>query len=91
MSQSLASMTGYARAIGAVPGASFTCEVKSVNGRGLDIRLRLAPGFDALEGDIRQLIGKMISRGSLTCNISVDRDGAGGDAGDFGTPVCGAL
>ena len=79
MSQSLASMTGYARATGAVPGASFTCEVKSVNGRGLDIRLRLAPGFDALEGDIRQLIGKMISRGSLTCNISVDRDGAGGD------------
>lgn len=79
MSQSLASMTGYARATGAVAGASFTCEVKSVNGRGLDIRLRLTPGFDALEGDIRQLIGKMVSRGSLTCNISVDRGGAGGD------------
>ena len=79
VSQSLASMTGYARATGAVPGASFACEVKSVNGRGLDIRLRLAPGFDALEGDIRQLIGKMISRGSLTFNLSVERDGAGGD------------
>ena len=44
MSRSLASMTGYARAAGAVPGASFTCEIKSVNGRGLDIRMRLAPG-----------------------------------------------
>ncbi|MBE0578533.1 MAG: YicC family protein [Devosia sp.] len=72
-------MTGYARAAGAVPGASFLCEVKSVNGRGLDIRLRLAPGFDALESDIRQLIGKMVSRGSLTFNLSVERDGAGGD------------
>jgi uncharacterized protein (TIGR00255 family) len=72
-------MTGYARAAGAVPGASFTCEVKSVNGRGLDIRLRLAPGFDSLEGDIRRLIGEMISRGSLTLSLSVERDGAGGD------------
>lgn len=78
MSHALASMTGYARATGTVPGAAFTCEIKSVNGRGLDIRLRLAPGFDALEGDIRQLIGKMVSRGSITCNLSVDRDGAGG-------------
>ena len=79
MSQSLASMTGYARATGAVPGASFACEVKSVNGRGLDIRLRLGPGLDALEGDIRQLIGKMLARGSVTFNLSVERDGAGGD------------
>jgi uncharacterized protein (TIGR00255 family) len=79
VSQSLASMTGYARATGAVAGASFTCEVRSVNGRGLDIRLRLAPGLDTLESDIRQLIGKMISRGSLTLNLSVEREGAGGD------------
>ena len=79
MSQPLASMTGYARATGAVPGASFTCEVKSVNGRGLDIRLRLAPGLDGLESNIRQLIGKMVSRGSLTFNLTIDRDGAGGE------------
>lgn len=79
MSQPLASMTGYARATGALSGASFACEVKSVNGRGLDIRLRLAPGFDALESELRQLVGKMVSRGSLTFNLSVERDGAGGD------------
>ncbi|MGV8855066.1 MAG: YicC/YloC family endoribonuclease [Devosia sp.] len=71
-------MTGYARATGAVPGASFICEIKSVNSRGLDIRLRLAPGFDALEVDIRQLIGNMMSRGSITCNLAIERDGAGG-------------
>ena len=79
MSHTLASMTGYARAAGTVPGASFVCEVKSVNGRGLDIRLRLATGLDALESDIRQLIGKMVSRGSVTFNLSVEREGAGGD------------
>ncbi|MFK4812013.1 YicC/YloC family endoribonuclease [Devosia sp. ZW T5_3] len=79
MSHSLASMTGYARAAGTAPGAAFTCEVKSVNGRGLDIRMRLAPGFDALESDIRQLIGKTLSRGSVTFTLNVERDGAGGD------------
>ena len=78
MSQSLASMTGYARATGAVPGASFSCEIKSVNSRGLDVRLRLPPGFDSLESDIRQLIGKMVARGAITCNLSIERDGAGG-------------
>lgn len=79
MSQPLASMTGYARAGGTVSGAAFACEVKSVNGRGLDIRLRLAPGFDALESDIRQLIGKTLTRGSVTLNLTVERQGAGGE------------
>ena len=79
MNQPLASMTGYARTTGGVEGASFACEVKSVNGRGLDIRLRLAPGFDALESEIRQRIGKALTRGSVTLNLTVDREGAGGE------------
>ena len=79
MSQPLASMTGYARANGSLSGASFACEVKSVNGRGLDVRLRLAPGFDALESDIRQLVGKTLTRGSVTLNLTVERQGAGGE------------
>lgn len=79
MSQPLASMTGYARASGGVRGASFACEIKTVNGRGLDIRLRLAPGFDALEGEIRQLIGKTLTRGSVTLNLTVERENPGGE------------
>jgi uncharacterized protein (TIGR00255 family) len=75
---SLASMTGYARAAGALPGVAFAVELKSVNGRGLDLRLRLAPGFDGLESDIRRLIGKSITRGSLTVTLTVDREGAEG-------------
>lgn len=79
MSQPLASMTGYARATGAVRGATFACEVKSVNGRGLDIRLRLAPGLDALESEIRQLVAKVLTRGSVTLNLSLERETAGGE------------
>ena len=78
MAASLASMTGYGRAAGALPGVAFTVELKSVNGRGLDLRMRLAPGFDGLESEIRRLIGKSITRGSLTVTLSVDREGEGG-------------
>ncbi|WP_421760371.1 YicC/YloC family endoribonuclease [Devosia sp.] len=78
MASPLASMTGYGRASGAVPGIAFVVELKSVNGRGLDLRMRLAPGFDALESEIRRRIGKSITRGSLTVSLSVDREGEGG-------------
>ncbi len=71
-------MTGYARAGGAVPGVSFAVEVKSVNARGLDIRMRLTPGYDALEVEIRRRIGKAISRGAITFTLNVEREGEGG-------------
>jgi uncharacterized protein (TIGR00255 family) len=74
----LASMTGYGRAHGALPGFSFVVELKSVNGRGLDMRVRLAPGFDALEPEVRRRIGKAVARGSLTVSLIVDREGEGG-------------
>jgi uncharacterized protein (TIGR00255 family) len=44
-----------------------------VNGRGLDIRLRLTPGFEALEPRIREAVAKRVSRGSLSVNLSVKR------------------
>lgn len=74
----LASMTGYARASGSVPGVSYTIEVKSVNARGLDIRMRLTPGYDALESEIRRRIGAALSRGAVTVNLNVEREGEGG-------------
>jgi uncharacterized protein (TIGR00255 family) len=72
-------MTGYARSHGISNGVGFSCEIKSVNGRGLDIRIRLAPGLDSLEGELRRRIGKSISRGSLALTIGLDRQGTGGD------------
>lgn len=71
-------MTGYARASGSVPGISFLIEVKSVNARGLDIRTRLAPGFDGLDVEMRRRLSKALSRGAITLTLNVDREGEGG-------------
>lgn len=76
---SLSSMTGYARGSGTVPGIAFTCELKSVNARGLDIRMRMTPGYDALEPELRRRIGKGLTRGSIALTLTVEREGAGGE------------
>lgn len=76
MSKPLASMTGYARTTGIAEGCGFQIELKSVNSRGLDIRLRLAPGLDALEVAARKHISAAVARGSVSLNISIQREGA---------------
>jgi uncharacterized protein (TIGR00255 family) len=71
------SMTGFARADGSTGPIAWHWELRSVNGRGLDLRLRLPPGFEGLEPRIRETVGKRISRGSLAVNLNVTRgDGA---------------
>ena len=67
------SMTGFARADGAVGGLSWHWELRSVNGRGLDIRHRVPPGFETLEPRIREAVAKHVARGSLTVNLAVKR------------------
>ena len=47
----IASMTGFARASAEAVGRTATWEARSVNGRGLDVRLRTPPGLDRLESD----------------------------------------
>lgn len=74
----LASMTGYARADAMFGSARLRVELKSVNGRGLDIRTRLAPGLDAFDIPIRQLLGQSLSRGSVNATVSLDRQGSSG-------------
>lgn len=75
MTKPLASMTGYARFTGSSEGNSFQIELKSVNSKGLDIRLRLAPGLDALEPEIRQHLGARLSRGAISLSVSLQREG----------------
>jgi uncharacterized protein (TIGR00255 family) len=67
----ISSMTGFARATGALGGSSWAWELKSVNGRALDVRLRLPSGFDALEADARQKLAKAISRGSVQAGLNL--------------------
>ncbi|MCB1518704.1 MAG: YicC family protein [Hyphomicrobiaceae bacterium] len=81
MSKAVASMTGYARTMGAAQGCNFQCELKSVNGRGLDVKLRLANGLDAIEGDARRTLSKYLSRGSVTLNVTLAREHGGAEIG----------
>lgn len=78
MSASLSSMTGFARAERQAGSLRVRIELKSVNGRGLDMRLRLAPGLDALEVPLRQLLARSLSRGSLNMVVALDRAGKAG-------------
>jgi uncharacterized protein (TIGR00255 family) len=70
----LASMTGFARSEGNGYGLRWVWEIKSVNGKGLDVRTRLASGFEALEVDIKPLLAQMLSRGSITVSLSVKEE-----------------
>ena len=72
------SMTGFARTEGQLGGCSWTIEVKSVNGRNLDIRFRLPSGFDGLEAVARTEIGRRFKRGSLNLALTIARAATGG-------------
>lgn len=72
----LASMTGFARTDGTTGGLAWAWELRSVNGRGLDLRLRLPGGFDALEPTLREAAGKRLKRGNITANLTVKREEA---------------
>lgn len=68
----VASMTGFARATGNTTGAATVVwELRSVNGKGLDVRLRLPPGWDSLEQAARDLISKRLTRGSVSGTLTV--------------------
>jgi uncharacterized protein (TIGR00255 family) len=69
---SIASMTGFARTSGAVGDFLWTWELKSVNGRSLDVRCRVPQGFEAMDGAVRQAAAEHFKRGNLSVNLSVD-------------------
>ncbi len=70
---SISSMTGFARAAGEADGVSWVWELKSVNSRALDLRLRLPPGFDALEAPLRAALARRLRRGNLSATLTVSR------------------
>jgi uncharacterized protein (TIGR00255 family) len=70
----LTSMTGFARSAGAGHGYRWTWELRSVNGKGLDIRLRLPPSFEHLDQPARERIGKALQRGNLQVGLSLQRE-----------------
>jgi uncharacterized protein (TIGR00255 family) len=72
----LSSMTGFARSHGVCGPYAWAWEVKSVNGKGLDLRLRLPPSWDAIEVPVRSRAAETLARGSIQANLTVERSGA---------------
>ena len=70
----LQSMTGFARADGTDFGHRWTWEMRSVNGKGLDIRLRLPPGFERLEIPLKERTSKRFARGNCAFTLTLQRD-----------------
>ncbi len=66
----LQSMTGFSRVEGTSGRTRWAWELRSVNGKGLDLRLRLPPGLEALEADVRRLAGEAFSRGNLQIGLA---------------------
>jgi uncharacterized protein (TIGR00255 family) len=79
----LASMTGFARTQGESGNTAFIWELRSVNGRGLDIKLRLTNGVEALEFPLRDLATKAFKRGNISGTLSVKRESAASVATDL--------
>ena len=72
----IASMTGFARADGSAGPWRFAWELKSINAKGLDARLRLPPPFDAIEPDARARLSRKLNRGTIHAALAAQRDAA---------------
>ena len=72
----LSSMTGFARSHGVSGAYAWAWEIKSVNGKGLDLRLRLPSGWDAIEAGVRARAAEALARGSVQAGLTVERSGA---------------
>ena len=71
------SMTGFASASGAEAPFSWGWEVRSVNGKGLDLRLRVPDWVDGLEVGLRKKLSACAARGNITCNLRLIREDSG--------------
>jgi len=72
----LSSMTGFARSHGASGPYAFEWELKSVNAKGFDLRLRLPPGWDELEAIAKKRAAALLARGTVYANLNVRRANA---------------
>lgn len=66
------SMTGFARSSGAAGTWQWVWEIRSVNARGLDMRMRLPPGFESLDPILREAVRGKLTRGAITISLQAD-------------------
>jgi len=68
----VSSMTGFARVESQIDGFAWSWELRSVNGKALDLRFRLPPGYDALEAPLKALLADAVKRGSINAALSIN-------------------
>lgn len=71
------SMTGFAARKGQGAGHAWTWDLRSVNGKGLDLRMRLPDWVDGLELALRGELSRALGRGNVSLSLKISRDGAG--------------
>jgi uncharacterized protein (TIGR00255 family) len=76
-------MTGFARSQGQAGAVSWVWELRSVNGRGLDVKLRLPSGLDALELPLRDFATKALKRGNVSGTLTLKREAVSGLTADL--------
>ncbi len=83
-------MTGFAAAKNSGAGASWSWELRSVNAKGLDLRIRVPDWIEGLEAQLRARVSRSLSRGSVTLNLRLTREDAGGEMA-LNQPALGAV
>lgn len=74
------SMTGFAAAQGTTDAHSWSCELRSVNAKGLDLRLRIPEWLEGFEPYVRGELGKALARGNVSMTLRINRnEDAGAD------------
>jgi uncharacterized protein (TIGR00255 family) len=75
----LTSMTGFAASGGEVDGIDWRWDLRTLNGRGLDMRVRVPPGFEHVEPAARERIARVVARGNCQAGLQIRRSTAGAD------------
>ena len=87
----LHSMTGFASAKGELGLHSWSWELRSVNAKGLDLRLRIPDWLEGLETFLRGELSKSLNRGSISLTLRISRKEEGGAALQVNEPVLDAM
>jgi uncharacterized protein (TIGR00255 family) len=74
-------MTGVGQAVANLRQGEATWLVTSVNGRSLDVRVRMPPGYERLDNQVRSLISAAVKRGTVTVTLSLPAKSGVGEAG----------
>ena len=75
------SMTGFATRKGQGLGHGWAWDIRSVNGKGLDLRLRVPDWIDGLEAAIRADLGRALHRGNVSLTLKVSKEGPDAETG----------